>query len=268
MLAYLNFPLILLAAVFATGLIYLVDLICWAPGRRRAAAHAGSGIGVKMPILVEYGRSFFWVLLIVLIIRSFIIQPFKVPTGSLEPTILPGDFIAVNMFAYGLRFPVSHTKLLNIGEPERGDIVVFRWPVDPSIDYVKRVVGVPGDQVVYKNKVLTVNGQVATQTRLGPTLDLEASQYGGDSPAIKVEEDLTGVKHDILLRPNQPARDFNLVIPPGEYLMMGDNRDNSDDSRAWGLVPEKAIVGKAMIIWFSWNSAQGGVQWNRIFKRL
>jgi len=217
----------------------------------------------KEPMLVDYARSLFPIFLIVLLIRSFIIQPFRVPTGSLEPTIMPGDFVAVSQFAYGLRLPVLHTKIVNIGEPKLGDIVVFRYPVNPKIDFIKRVIGVPGDHVVYKNKVLYINGKEMKQTLVKRGEDVEP---GNNIPSKVMMENLNGVKHEILIhdRGGEMAN-FDFTVPKGYYFMMGDNRDNSADSRVWGLVPEKNIIGKAFIIWFSWN---GGVNWSRIGNKL
>lgn len=252
----IDFPLILTILVLVSGLIALIDIIFFAPKRKRAGKK-------KKPILAEYSRSFFPVLLAVLLIRSFLIQPYRVPTGSLAPTILPGDFIAVNQFAYGLRLPVINYKILNIGEPRRGDIVLFHWPVKPSIIFVKRVVGLPGDHVIYKNKVLTINGKVASQTALGMALDVEPDDLAVPT-RIKIEN-LLGVHHEIYVWPEGGlTKNFDIVVPQGEYFMMGDNRDRSDDSRDWGFVPEKNLVGKAFLIWMSWDSVNHKVRWHRI----
>jgi len=250
-----DFPLILIFLVFLSGIIALLDLLFFAKRRQQA--------GKKQPKTVEYARSFFPVLLLVLLIRSFIGQPYRVPTGSLEPTVIPGDFIAVSQFSYGLRLPVTHTKILNIGEPKLGDIALFRWPVNPARIFVKRVIGVPGDHVVYKNKVLTINGKTMPQKLLGTALDIEPG-YKTVS-VLRKQEDLMGHKHQIFVHKHGGLpRNFDVVVPKGMYFMMGDNRDNSDDSRAWGFVPESALIGKAYLVFFSWNSAKHDVRWRRI----
>lgn len=251
-----NFPLLLTIAVFASGIIWLIDILFFKKQRLAKNPQA------KEPTLVEYAHSFFPVLLIVLLIRSFLVQPYRVPTGSLEPTVLPGDFLAVNQFAYGLRLPVTNTKFISIGEPKRGEIAVFRWPVDPSVDFIKRVAGVPGDHIVYKDKILYINGQQATQTLIGDATDYEPE---GNIAVREYSENLAGVEHKILINPvGGETDDIDVTIPPGYYFMMGDNRDDSADSRAWGLVPEKNLIGKAFVVWMSWDSQTHRIRWNRI----
>ncbi len=220
-------------------------------------------------------KSTFIILLVVVLLRSFLIEPFRVPTGSLKPTIKIGDFIAVNKYDYGLRVPVSNKKFLQVGEPKVGDIVVFHWPPNPKVDYIKRVVGVPGDRISYINKVLYVNGKQAKQKLLGYTTDTN-----GNGNVWKVaikQEDLNGIKHNIYIRPDVPAQNFvNLVVPKGYYFMMGDNRDDSLDSRYWGFVPEKDLVGKAFLIWMSWRGIhpfnvtgiKDSIRWHRLFKPI
>lgn len=248
-----NFPLILTLAVIITGIISLIDVLFFAKKRQPAQ---------KPTFLIEYSRSLFPVLLIVLVIRSFIVQPFRVPTGSLEPTVLPGDFIAVNQFAYGLRLPVLNTKVIAVGEPKVGEIAVFRWPVNPDIDFVKRVIGVPGDHIVYKDKVLYINGKEATQTYIGMATDIEPT---GNIAVKEYQEDLNGVKHNIIINPNGgEMQDIDVTVPAGNYFMMGDNRDNSDDSRDWGFVPESNLIGKGAMIWMSWDSQAHTVRWHRL----
>ena len=254
----IDFPLILTSIVLLTGLISLIDVLFWA--RRRQAS------GKKRCWVIEYSRSFFPILLIVLLIRSFIIQPYRVPTGSLEPTVLPGDFIIVNQFAYGLRLPVINKKIVDIGEPQRGDIALFHWPKDPRLVYVKRVIGLPGDHVVYKNKILTINGKQITQKDLGMDLDQE---YAMPYPVDVKQEKLQAVTHKIFLRTEANNDEHvDVVVPAGHYFMMGDNRDNSDDSRDWGFVPDENLVGKAFGIWMSWDSQNNAVRWHRIGKAL
>lgn len=254
-----DFPLILTSVVILTGVISLIDVLFLAKQRKAK--------NKKQPWWVEYSRSFFPVLLLVWGVRSFVIQPYRVPTGSLEPTVVPGDFIAVEQYAYGLRLPVTHTKILNIGEPKVGQIALFRWPVDPKIIFVKRVIGVPGDHIVYKNKVLTINGKVMKQTFVKDGYDHEPGQKA--MPVVIKREDLNGVEHDIQVRKGfNESGSFSITVPKGMYFMMGDNRDNSDDSRFWGFVPEKDLIGEAFGIFMSWDSNTHSIRWNRIGKGL
>jgi signal peptidase I len=178
------------------------------------------------------------------------------------PTLLIGDFILVNKFTYGVRLPVANKKIIDVGEPQRGDIVVFRFPQDPSVDYIKRIVGLPGDRIAYYNKQVYVNGRVASQTRLGSYVGTgKGSTMTG---AIQLNEELTGVVHDILIRDGQPTVQGEFTVPPGNYFVMGDNRDNSNDSRYWGTVPEGNLVGKAFLIWMNWDWDNGGVALARL----
>jgi len=204
---------------------------------------------------------------IVLLIRSFLVQPYRVPTGSLEPTIAPGDFIAANQFAYGLRLPVLNAKIWSFGEPKVGDIALFRWPVDTGKILIKRVIGTPGDHIVYQNKKLTINDQLLKQEELG--LDLDGENI---PPSIvhRIKEQLpNGNSHLIFVRSdrnNDQSLDF--TVPKGSYFMMGDNRDNSDDSRYWGFVPEENLIGKAFVVWMSWDSQNHTVRWKRIGEKI
>lgn len=255
----IDFPFVLTSIVLICGFITLLDVCFFAKKRRKN--------NVQMSKLVENARSFFPVLLIVLLIRSFIVQPYKVPTGSLEPTILPGDFILVNQFAYGLRLPVLNNKIVKIGEPKTGDIALFRYPTDPSINFVKRIIGLPGDHVVYKNKQLTINDQAIAQEYLGMDLDQE---YNIPFPVTVKQEDLNQVKHKIFVndQTNSELHDVDLIVPQGHYFVMGDNRDNSNDSRYWGFVPEENLIGKGFLIWFSWDSQHKTVRWHRIGNKI
>lgn len=214
------------------------------------------------PILVEYARSFFPIVLIVLILRSFIAEPFRIPSGSMMPTLLVGDFILVNKFTYGIRLPVINKKIIELSKPNRGDIVVFRYPKDPTVDYIKRIVGLPGDKVVYSNKKLTINDLPVQQTSLGSYQGL--GQGEEMSGAEDLLENLTGVEHRILIRNGTPTVEFVYVVPEGNYFAMGDNRDNSNDSRYWGPIPEANLVGKAFFIWMSWDWQNKGVGFDRI----
>ena len=216
----------------------------------------------KEPLLVEYAHSFFPIVFIVLLLRSFIAEPFRIPSGSMMPTLLIGDFILVNKFTFGIRLPVLNTKIVELNQPERGDIVVFRFPKNPSIDYIKRIVGIPGDRVAYYDKKLTINGKPAKQVSQGQYLGVGQgiSMSGSDH----MLEDLIGVNHSILKRQGMPSVNGVFVIPEGQYFVMGDNRDNSHDSRYWGTVPEENLVGKAFFIWMSWDWQHKGIGLDRI----
>jgi len=250
----LNFPLVLVVATAITGLIWLIDIIFFAPKRRAA------GKGDHVPMLVEYVQSFFPVFLVVLVLRSFLFEPFRIPSGSMIPTLLVGDFILVNKFSYGVRLPITHTKILDTGSPERGDVAVFRFPDNPRLDYIKRVIGLPGDEVIYENRQFVVNGQAVEITGDVPYVSpvTEQSVQG----AVVREELLGEDTHEILEYPVEvPKRSGTFVVPEGHYFMVGDNRDRSNDGRFWGFVPEENLVGKARFIWMHWN---GGVIWSRL----
>ena len=251
---FMNFALVLLLLSLISGFIYLLDVAFWEKKRTK---------NQKPNKIIEYSRSFFPVFLAVLVLRSFLIEPFRIPSGSLEPTLLVGDFVAVNKFAYGLRLPVIEKKVISIANPKTGEIAVFRWPPDPSFDFIKRVIGVPGDKIGYHNKVLTVNGKEAKQTFVAYTTDESSGK-----PVSKYKEDLNGVVHDIFIRTDVPATDFDIVVPAGDYFMMGDNRDDSADSRFWGFVPDAYLRGKAFLVWMSWNSKTGTIRWSNIGKLI
>ena len=217
---------------------------------------------LKEPTLVEYAKSFFPVILAVLLLRSFLVEPFRIPSGSMMPTLLVGDFILVNKYAYGIRLPVVNKKIMEVGEPTRGDVVVFRFPKDPGIDYIKRVIGVPGDHVVYRDKTLYINQKKVPQLQEGSYIGTGSglSMSGADLRS----EELGDADHDILVVPRVRGISADVVVPEGHYFVMGDNRDNSNDSRYWGFVPDDNLVGKAFMIWMNWDSAAGGVGWDRI----
>lgn len=249
-----DFPLILVLASAITGAIWLLDALFLRKGRSRDA---------KEPVLIEYAKAFFPVIFIVLLLRSFVAEPFRIPSGSMMPTLLVGDFILVNKFTYGLRLPVLNKKVLELGEPQRGDVVVFRYPEDPTVDYIKRVIGLPGDKVVYREKMLYINGVAMPQSDLGSYVGV-GSGVSSSGSALR-EEDLLGVKHQILVRTDGGGGvEGELVIPEGYYFMMGDNRDNSRDSRYFGPVPEGNLVGKAFMIWMNWDGVAGGIDWKRL----
>lgn len=220
---------------------------------------------VKQPIVVEYSRSFFSVIVIVLVLRSFILEPFRIPSGSMLPTLNVGDFIVVNKFSYGLRFPVFNWNFLPLGEPETGDVVVFRYPPDPSKDYIKRVVGTPGDTIRYVNKRLTINGK---ELPYEYQRQYEEGQSYIMREAEMRSEVLGEVKHNILVLNRAFDQGGEVTVPEGHYFMMGDNRDNSEDSRVWGFVPERNLVGKAVFIWMNWDSALGHPDWGRIGTKI
>ncbi len=220
-------------------------------------------------------RTTFLILLVVVLLRSFLYEPFRIPSGSLEPTLKVGDFILVNKYDYGLRLPVINKKIIKVGEPKVGDIAVFHWPANPKIDYIKRVIGVPGDTISYINKELYINGKPAPQKLIGNAIDTNG--FGHYWQVLVKQEDLLGIKHGIYLRSTVKAQNFNkLIVPKGYYFMMGDNRDDSLDSRYWGFVPEKNIVGKAVLVWLSWrgirswdwNGISHAIRWQRIFKTI
>lgn len=246
----MNFALILVICSALSGIIYLLDLLLWAKKRKSTQ---------KPNRLIEYSRSFFPVFITVLLLRSFLIEPFRIPSGSLEPTLLVGDFLAVNKFIYGLRLPVWDKKIISIANPKTGEIAVFRWPPDVTYDYIKRVIGAGGDKISYHNKILTINGQEMKQTFVEYTIDESSGQA-----VAKYRENLNGVEHDIYVHPELPAIDFDVEVPAGQYFMMGDNRDNSADSRFFGYVKDEYLRGKAFIVWMSWSSKNGMVRWSNL----
>ncbi len=212
---------------------------------------------------LEIAQEYFWFLIIFMLVRSFIIQPYRVPSGSLEPTIDTGDFILVKQYAYGIKMPISHNELVPVGKPQRGDIALFYYPKNPNYIYVKRVIGLPGDHVVYKNKVLMINGEVIPKKDLGWINNI--NQYGQTEEVKLYEENLEGIKHEIIIQPFTPDyRSVDMVVPKHQYFVMGDNRDNSNDSRFWGTVPETSFIGKAFLVWLSWDPHNWNIRWQRI----
>jgi signal peptidase I len=255
----MNFELILFVALVVTGVIWLIDRILFAPRRGKEG---------KEPLLTEYSRSFFPVILIVFLLRSFLVEPFRIPSGSMMPTLLIGDFILVNKFTYGIRIPVINKKIVEVHNPQRGDVMVFRYPQDPSLDYIKRVIGVPGDKVEYRDKKLTINGQPLDYQRDGTytyvkaglnyvSAEIYKEKMGDRTHTEMVEADappiLPGQIQPFQYQENcaYDERGFTCRVPEGEYFMMGDNRDASNDSRYWGFVPDRNIVGKAFFIWLN-----------------
>tara|TARA_B110000444_G_scaffold260319_1_gene306819 strand:- start:2203 stop:2946 length:744 start_codon:yes stop_codon:yes gene_type:complete len=231
----INFPLVLTILVLISGIFLLVSKL---------------NRGKQPQILLkfsDYLGSFFPVLLFVFVLRSFIFEPFQIPSGSMIPTLKIGDYILVNKFSYGLRFPVTRFKFFDLGYPERGDVMVFTPPHDKRY-FIKRVLGLPGDKLTIKNNTLYINGKQMDYAFLSE--DAEDKNY------ILENENLDGVKHLIRKRkiPTNLGKNYSIVVPSGHYFMVGDNRDNSSDSRVWGPVPEANIVGKAFLIWMSWSS--------------
>jgi signal peptidase I len=253
----MNFALILFVLLVVSAALWVADHFIF---RKKRAPDA------KEPLWVEYGASFFPVILIVFVLRSFLVEPFKIPSGSMIPTLLVGDFIAVNKFIYGIRLPVLNKKIVELGSPQHGDVVVFRYPPDPSLDYIKRVVGLPGDKVAYLNKRLTINGQQVSHDMIGDYFDADRMFY-----TPRYVERLGAVEHAILIEDDSPAfvphvmqfpqrekclyngEGFTCEVPEGHYFVMGDNRDNSQDSRVWGFVPDENLVGKAFFVWFNFG---------------
>lgn len=255
-----DFSFILVAATLLTGLIWAIDSVAFKP--QRVAGAAAKGVtpdNIREPLVVEYARSFFPVILIVLLIRSFLFEPFRIPSDSMMPTLLDGDFIFVNKFSYGLRLPVLNSKVVSIGDPQRGDVIVFRLPKDPATNYIKRLVGLPGDHVVVRGQNLYINGERVK-------VDMEGTYAGhGHTGAQLATEHLGSRDHQVLYLPGREARDYDEIVPAGHYFFMGDNRDNSRDSRFFevGFVPERNLVGKAVRIWLNWDLPNAPI-WDRI----
>jgi signal peptidase I len=295
-----NFALILFVAMVVTGIIWCLDVFYLARKRRAAADAAlaaydarnakATADGIKLdngnravieaailrqPTWIEYSGSFFPVIALVFVLRSFLWEPFKIPSSSMVPTLLVGDLILVNKYDYGIRLPIINKKIIEVGNPQRGDVMVFKYPKDPSQDYIKRVIGMPGDKITYENKRLTINGKPVDYQPMDDYLDDERPVYHK-----QYKEMLPNVLHRILVMDgrrtldlgavdNFPHREncdysydkFTCIVPPGNYFMMGDNRDNSADSRYWGFVPDKNIVGKAILIWMNFGNPKriGGI---------
>ncbi|HET8870582.1 MAG TPA: signal peptidase I [Aquabacterium sp.] len=289
-----NFSLLLLLLTVVTLVYWLAERYKFRPEREAAAAQlqaqdearraqlASQGIAqvdsnvnearekiLAQPWWLDWTAGLFPVICAVFLMRSFLFEPFKIPSGSMVPTLLVGDLILVNKFEYGIRLPVINKKIIPVGEPKRGDVMVFRYPVNPSLDYIKRVIGLPGDEIAYLNKKLTVNGKPVESTQLPDFYEEESMRY-----YLQYSENLQGVQHRILIDKNRPpyipqqfVEDFAFKencrysgegvvckVPPGHYFMMGDNRDNSQDSRFWGFVPDENIVGKAFVIWMNFGN--------------
>ncbi len=251
------FAAFMLMVLLITGGVWLADSLFFKRGRI-----ARGGKNAAEPEVLEYAKSFFPVILAVFLIRSFLVEPFKIPSGSMMPTLLAGDFILVNKFDYGLRTPITNKTFIEMHHPKRGDVVVFHFPPNPSIDYIKRVIGLPGDKISYQDKQLTINGQVQSMQYLA---DYEYPMPGLNMVTAKREQEQLGdVSHNVLIHDingeyapdsvgNKFANGEEITVPAGHYFAMGDNRDNSSDGRVWGFVPENNLVGKAFFIWFNFD---------------
>ena len=272
---HFDFEAILTLATVVTGIVWLVDVLAFAKKRRAAAEQAGQA--PRDPIVVDYSKSFFPVILLVLVLRSFLAEPFHIPSSSMVPTLLEGDFILVNKYTYGIRLPVLHTKLIPISKPQRGDVVVFHFPSETAAafcmqqtscateelqrsagtDFIKRVVGLPGDHIVYRDKTLYINGVMMLRQSQG-------AYPGQDATGMELDSEKFGAnEHHILGVPNSWSREGEWTVPEGSYFMMGDNRDNSWDSRFWGFVPEQDLVGRAFFIWLNIDFYKDRSMWHR-----
>lgn len=265
---HFDFSAFLVLATFITGGIWLIDILFFRKQRVQANAdlQADNPAYQQEPIITEYARSFFPVILLVLILRSFLFEPFRIPSGSMMPTLLVGDFILVNKFAYGIRIPVIEKEIIDFGSPERGDAAVFRFPLDPSLDYIKRVIGLPGDEIAYIGKTLAINGEKIEKLPKG-IYDGEDSELLYPT-AEAFEEQLGNHRFSILEQSQKPGDGDFTTVPDGHYFVMGDNRDNSNDSRFWGFVPADNLVGRADRIWMSWDSEDTRVRWERIGEKI
>ena len=248
----MNFEIILVSLTAISGLIWLTDYLLFKFKGNHLDENNVGHKKKKQSFFVEQCISFFPIFLIVLVLRSFVFEPFRIPSGSMMPTLLIGDFILVNKYEYGLRLPVLYNKFIDINDPKRGDVVVFRYPDNPKIPYIKRIIGLPGDKIAYYDKTLYINDILVEQTTSGPY-----APYGSGLTmlgSLLISEDLGNIEHEILIDPDRNSLDFVTEVPDTHYLVLGDNRDNSKDSRYWGFVPEENLLGRAFLIWMNWDS--------------
>ncbi|MFU8821243.1 MAG: signal peptidase I [Gammaproteobacteria bacterium] len=257
----MDFSLVLVLLTVAMGLVWVLDALVLKP---RRAASSSDGEPAKEPALVEFSRSFFPIVLVVLLIRSFAYEPFRIPSSSMMPTLRVGDFIFVSKFSYGLRLPVLNTKILALGEPERGDVAVFRLPSDPATNYIKRIIGVPGDIVTMREKRLWINGRQVPLELQDERVDIECGGFWFS--ARPATETIGPNSHTIYLgdQRDRSSAFLNRPVPEGQYLVMGDNRDCSRDGRVIGYIPEGNLVGRAVRIWMNWDAEAGRPLWHRI----
>ena len=255
----MDFEFALFLALLIAGVIILWDRSI---GRPKRIQQSESGVALRMPLLVEYSRSFFPVILAVFLLRAFVVEPFRIPSGSMLPSLFIGDFILVSKSSYGIKLPVLKHQIIPIANPERGDVMVFRFPRDPKTNFIKRVIGTPGDVVSYHNKRLSINGQPL------PLEPVELVDWPSEDQDERIKTFLESIgeeNHTVMIDSRRTSSSIRVKVPAGHYFVMGDNRDHSNDSRYWGFVPEEFVVGKAFFIWFSWDSAGGGgVNWGRI----
>ncbi|WP_344800664.1 signal peptidase I [Litoribacillus peritrichatus] len=259
----MDFPLVLVVLTFACGLGWLLDVLVFQKPRKQKISEMRTKLGIKAtdtpsseqqevldklarePYLIELGKSFFPVFFVVLVVRSFVAEPFQIPSGSMLPTLKVNDFILVNKFEYGLRLPVAGTKVVPYKDPARGDVMVFKFPNNPKINFIKRVVGLPGDRITYKDKQLFINDKLVEETLIQPpSLQNRMGSY---------TEQLGEVSHQIYKASSMARVNKTWTVPEGHYFVMGDNRDNSNDSRFWGFVPDELVVGKAFAVWMHWE---------------
>ncbi len=261
---HFDFEFLLIILTLVAGLIWLADVLLFARRRQQLASSESE----REPLLVEYSKAFFPVLIAVLVLRSFLFEPFRIPSGSMMPTLLVGDFILVNKFSYGLRLPAVHYRVTEGNQPKRGDVVVFRYPQDDSQDYIKRVIGLPGDHIAYYNRRLSINSEpmmtVSDHVYEGLGELTKMRNAGGcdriDAKCQVYIEEIDQSKHTVMTNPGPGygGRGGEVVVPEGHYFVMGDNRDHSHDSRAWGFVPVENLVGKAVRIWMHWDWRKDG----------
>lgn len=248
-----DFSTIMVLLVAASGAIWGVDAWLFKPRRQR------SGAATADPVVVDYAKSFFPIFLVVLVLRAFLVEPFRIPSGSMIPTLLVGDFILVNKFDYGIRLPVINKKIVRLGDPQRGDVVVFRYPEDPSTPFIKRIVGVPGDRIEYRDRRLYINGEAVIYDDAGLYVGVKSAVL--HTGAERYVEHLGDHPHDIIVTPRAYSFDWEGTVPADSYFVLGDNRDNSRDSRFWGYVPDENLIGRAFMIWMNWDK---GVDFSRI----
>ncbi|NEZ05124.1 signal peptidase I [Wenzhouxiangella sp. XN201] len=258
---HMDFALILTLLTLVTFVFWLIERLVF----RKRGPEQGGGVRKTTETL----GSLFPVLLLVLVFRSFLFEPFKIPSGSMIPTLWIGDFIVVNKYAYGLRLPVLNSKVIPIDDPERGDIIVFRFPEDERVNYIKRVVGLPGDTISYRDKQLFVNGEKVEQEVVGSWVGKGLNRNVPGRNPVELLEYFDDESHRIVVYPERPnGRVESVTVPEGQYFVMGDNRDQSLDSRAWGFVPEENLVGKAVRIWMHWDCSRGCVDFSRIGDKI
>lgn len=289
----MNFALILFVLTIFTGVLWVADKLVFRPQRRAKAARLLADFdvrnraaldrrepiveqerksledgAVRQPAWLEYTASFFPVILIVFLLRSFLFEPFRIPSGSMIPTLEIGDLILVNKYEYGVRLPVINEEVIELGKPQRGDVMVFRYPLNPGQDYIKRVVGLPGDRVEYTNKQLTINGKPVPLEKTEPYYESErmrtypqfVERLGDTTHRVIIDESVSaGMGREAPGNTHPGACQYSgsgvvCTVPPGHYFMMGDNRDNSEDSRFWGFVPDENIVGRAFFIWMNFGN--------------